>query len=148
MKKITHFLLVMAMAATFNASAQDTVYKWTDSNGTVHFGKQPPEDAEFTQFKTTKVNTADGRHTERSESEREPRSAESSKTEEYDQQLSKLAKQQQEACRKATENKERLLSSHRIQMKDADGTVRTLSHEEKLEQLKRADEGIQEYCEK
>ena len=144
MKTITPFLLIAALTAGFTTAANATIYKWTDSEGTVHFGKQPPPPGvSFSEVKTAKPKSADSR---------QPGSApavdsrENGQLDKYDAQLQRLARQQQEACSKARANKERLLNNHRIQMRDADGNVRTLSHEEKLEQIQRADEGIQEYC--
>lgn len=145
MKTITPFLLIAALTVGFNAAASQTIYKWTDSNGTVHFGKQPPPPGvSFSEIKTAKSKSPNNRQQESSTDNANTR--DNGQLDKYDQQLQRLAKQQKEACNKAKANKERLLNNHRIQMRDADGNVRTLSHEEKLEQIQRADEGIQEYC--
>ncbi len=144
MKRTFPSFLLAAALTVLSASAfsSETVYRWVDSKGTPHFSKKPPENVKYETIHTTAVNTAD-----RNESSREDQSQKTDTVDDkYSEQFSKLAKQQKESCRKAKENRQSLLNNHRIQMKDADGNVRTLTHEEKLEQIQRADKGIQDYC--
>ncbi|MTI12852.1 DUF4124 domain-containing protein [Sansalvadorimonas verongulae] len=146
MKTATALLLAAVVSAGFSFAAHATIYKWTDSDGTVHFGKQPPpQGTEFSEIKSPR-NKAPLQAESPASTKPASESTVQEDMDKYNEQLNRLAEQQREACNRATENKERLLNNHRIQMRDENGNVRTLTYEEKLQQLQRADEGIQEYC--
>ena len=139
------FILATIIATASLSASADSVYRWMDSNGTPHYSKEPPAGVEYQTITTSSVSTVD-RGSPEEQPKEEARSRDSGNDKEYSEQLGKLARQQQESCGKARSNRDNLLNNHRIQMRDADGNLRTLSHEEKMEQLKRADEAIQEYC--
>lgn len=51
-------LLATCLVLAFSAGAQ--VYKWTDSNGNVHYGDAPPQDAKTSQVKVDAVSSYEG----------------------------------------------------------------------------------------
>ena len=137
-----HLLIAaLLISISFSSWTDEALYRWYDSEGVVHFGKKPPRHAEYETLQKNKVNAVSRESDSQYEDE-----GETEESDEYSEQLDKLAQQQKETCERAKNNKSRLLSSHTIRMKDAEGNVQVLSREEKLEQLKRADEAIKEYC--
>ncbi|CAM3460726.1 DUF4124 domain-containing protein [Parendozoicomonas haliclonae] len=145
MKKLSSLLLaaVLCSAGASIATANDTVYRWIDDKGTPHYSKQPPVGVQYEVIKTTKARAPQEQEETREE---DSRSAAAEPQDKYAEQLNRLARQQNESCQRAKQNKERLLNNHRIQITEADGSLRTLSYDEKMEQLKKTDEAIQEYC--
>ncbi len=134
-------------AASVQASSKEIIYRWYDSNGTPYYSTTPPEGVMYEKVVRSSVNTVDnGRSSDNSPDETAEERNKAAKTDKYTKQLNRLKEEQTESCAQARKNKETLLNNHRIQMTDKNGTVYTLSHEQKLKEIQKADEGIQEYC--
>ena len=146
MKAFTLIGLILMLVSSPAMSEQ--IYRWKDANGTVHFGTKPPEAFKGNVEGMEKPNaTGSEKSSTPANNDLNTPPAASQNSAEYEEQLRQLDTEKREACDRALANRKSLLNSHRIQIKQADGTYRMLSHEEKLEQLRDADEAITAYCE-
>ena len=137
------FVFTILNLLSHEALGSDDIYRWVDKKGNYHFGSIPPEDAEAEAIKPTYTQPI----TTKSQDSDQPESNDDKTTNEYDKQLKKLRKQYETLCEKAKANKESMLKNHRITMINSDGESQVLSHEQKLEQLRKTDQQIQQYCE-
>lgn len=57
MGKIKGFLVILLMMLVFQPLAHAKLYKWIDSNGTVHFSQTPPPDQDKQTFETKNIRS-------------------------------------------------------------------------------------------
>ncbi|MBK7169558.1 MAG: DUF4124 domain-containing protein [Gammaproteobacteria bacterium] len=118
-----------AAAITMTVHAGEKVYKWTDAEGVVHYGQQPPTETASEAIKVQKgYSTA-----------AEPDPEELSEEQ-------KKARQQADICQAATQNFTALSGEGEVEQADEYGNVHTLSTEQRAEQMGRAKAAMEQNC--
>ena len=120
-------LLVFAAVAAFAgnpAAADQTVYKWKDSSGNLHYTQRPP-----VGIASEAISVKEGYST-RDDAAREPTPEE------------RLAAEKAERCRVATKNFEMLSGPGAVKRRDEYGQDHTLTEEEKSAERGRAKAGM------
>lgn len=140
-------LALIALTAPALASAQ-SVYRWQDENGVVHFGdREPPgRSSERVSVKTGKSSGDAGRPSaqeqvqalDESQAERERREKETAVEE-------ARRKQREARCQAAQANLQAINSNARIRVEE-DGEQRYLSPEEIAEKKQQFEQMIEESC--
>jgi hypothetical protein len=124
-------LLVFATVAAFAgnpAAADQTVYKWKDSSGNLHYTQRPP-----VGIASEAISVKEGYST-RDDAAREPTPEE------------RLAAEKAELCRVATKNFEMLSGPGAVKRRDEYGQDHTLTEEEKSAERDRAKAGMDLNC--
>jgi hypothetical protein len=124
-------LLVFAAVAAFAghpAAADQTVYKWKDSSGNLHYTQRPP-----VGIASEAISVKEGYST-RDDAAREPTPEE------------RLAAEKAERCRVATKNFEMLSGPGAVKRRDEYGQDHTLTEEEKSAERGRAKAGMDLNC--
>ncbi len=129
----------------------ENIYRWIDEQGNPHFTRTPPTTSAFDEVENGTIQpieeVEDNEETEEaSTDDGQPPKNELTTEEKYSKQLDKLQDQKKQACEQARKNKQYLLNKHRIRMKQTDGSIKTLTREEKLRQLDAADQAIKANC--
>jgi hypothetical protein len=118
----------MAVLAGQMANASQTVYKWKDSSGNLHYTQQPP-----VGIASEAISVKQGYST-RDETARELTPEE------------RAAAEKAELCRVATKNFEMLSGPGAVKRRDEYGKDHTLSDEEKAAERDRAKAGMDMNC--
>lgn len=131
--------LSMATLGTSQALA-DTVYKWTDAEGVVHFGTRAPNNTNSMAISpktghSEPVNYSQPKAPEKPAATPPPTSSEKT-----------AAKPNPERCQAAKNNLETLQRGGRIREPTEDGSYRFLNEEQKSQRIKRAQQVIDESC--
>jgi hypothetical protein len=124
-------LLVFAAVAAFAgnpAAADQTVYKWKDSSGNLHYTQRPPVGI------ASEAISVKGGYSIRDDAAREPTPEE------------RLAAEKAELCRVATKNFEMLSGPGAVKRRDEYGQDHTLTEEEKSAERGRAKAGMDLNC--
>ena len=124
-------LLVFATVAAFAgnpAAADQTVYKWKDSSGNLHYTQRPP-----VGIASEAISVKEGYST-RDDAARDPTPEE------------RLAAEKAELCRVATKNFEMLSGPGAVKRRDEYGQDHTLTEEEKSAERDRAKAGMDLNC--
>ena len=124
-------LLVFATVAAFAgnpAAADQTVYKWKDSSGNLHYTQRPP-----VGIASEAISVKEGYST-RDDAAREPTPEE------------RLTAEKAELCRVATKNFEMLSGPGAVKRRDEYGQDHTLTEEEKSAERDRAKAGMDLNC--
>jgi hypothetical protein len=122
---------VFAAVAAFAghpAAADQTVYKWKDSSGNLHYTQRPP-----VGIASEAISVKEGYST-RDDAAREPTPEE------------RLAAEKAERCRVATKNFEMLSGPGAVKRRDEYGQDHTLTEEEKSAERGRAKAGMDLNC--
>jgi hypothetical protein len=121
--------LTLAALVAGATVAAERVYKWVDKDGVVHYGQQPPPEAQAEAIEVQKgySTPADDEVKEGTEAEKE-------------------AARNAAYCKTATENFDALKSSREITHKDQYGTVHTLTAEERAVESDRAKAAMDKFC--
>lgn len=156
--RIVFAILISALAL---AAQADGIYKWTDENGVVHFGAQPPQEkddvevvkkpkskrykqwaAEQAALKAKAESANKAGEATGNESEAEP--------EQQPQQEQALTKAQQavraQRCRQAQGNLQELTTHSRVREIGADGKMRVLPEEERQQRITQMQQIIRDNC--
>lgn len=133
MQRNTLFPLIVATlcaaALTLTVHAGEKVYKWTDAEGVVHYGQQPPTETQSEAIKVQKgYSTAAEKDPEELSEEQQ------------------IAQQKAEICRAATQNFNALAGEGEVEQADEYGNVHTLSKEQRAEQMERAKAAMEQNC--
>lgn len=109
--------------------AAETVYRWVDENGVVHYSQQPPATggAEAISVRDSAPSTPQEQPAELTEEQRQ-------------------AAQQAEFCRVATQNYESLSAEGEVKSTDEYGEVHVLTPGEKVKERERAKAAMERYC--
>lgn len=146
---IQRLILLVLIALTVPALASaDSVYRWTDENGVVHFGDREPtgRSSERVSVKTGQPSGGSERQSaqeqvealEKNQAERERRENETAVAE-------ARRKQREARCQTAQTNLEAINSNARIRVTDNDGQ-RYLSPEEIAEKKQQFEQIVDESC--
>lgn len=143
--------LLLLLCCFFLAPAQaETVYKWTDAQGTVHFGERPPEgvDAELVTVAGANESSAVDPYAEAREKLTTPAEARQKQEEEAKQR----EQQQQEAARMAAACEahkarlEELIPRSRVLQQNPDGTTRMLTNDERQNMIDESQDFVNKNC--
>lgn len=126
-----HLLILVAM----NVSAQD-IFRWTDSNGVIHYSYKAPENIAAHKVKKIDMN-------KKSQFVNSSASKETKSTQE--QELDRIAKKN---CGIAKKNIKILSTFDKIQQKDSTGQLQELTKEDKSKQLSLAKKQAALFCDK
>ena len=131
------------------------VYKWTDEDGTVHYGSQRPADAPAERLKIRESTTpytdeakakAKGTKkegaTDKAKAEKKPEEAAAKAPEEP-----KLSRKEKKAlCQQARAKVQTIESRGRVRVKDEAGNSRHLSDKERSRELAAARKNVSKHC--
>lgn len=146
---VTLWLLLAGLMAFAPPAVAETVYKWVDENGTVHFGQRPPEGVDATAVNVS-PNSA-GLVAERTP-DNTPDLQPSVAQQQRDERGEKARAMQQEAelmaaaCEAQRSQLMRLEPRTRVLVRDPDGSTRMLDDEERLKAIEEARSFIEENC--
>ncbi|MGB0833638.1 MAG: DUF4124 domain-containing protein [Psychrobium sp.] len=131
------FVATLLLGCAFTAQAKD-IYRWTDSNGVTHYSYKAPNNVPANKVK--KIDMArQGQYVQDSKSKTDKNLSK------QEQELDRIAKKN---CDIATKNIQVLTTFNNIQQKDADGNLRTLTKEDKAQQLSLARKQAEMFCKK
>lgn len=122
-------------------------YRWTDENGQTHFSQKPPEGkaSDFVRSSTGSTekpaqSADDDPSKPQKKAEATPEQAKQPET------LEALPEKDPERCARARNMQKSLEGYSRIRAKQADGTYRVLTEEDKTQQRETAQKAIEIYC--
>jgi hypothetical protein len=143
-------LLLAGLFVFMPPALAETVYKWVDENGTVHFGERPPEGVEATAVNVSPKSA--GLTAERAPDTTqapEPSVAQQRRDErsEKARAMEEEEKLMAAACEAQRAQLMRLEPRTRILVREPDGSTRMLDDEERLKAIEEARTFIEENCE-
>jgi len=139
-------LLIIAVLSLVSSYAFGAVYKWTDAEGNVHYGEQPPPqaDAESVRPPPPPANAPSPASVLENLRKRSKTSDEArAKRAEEQQEAAEKQAEREENCRKARGNLDTYTRTRRIWR---DGTVVRLTDEEWLRKIEEAKKHVAEFC--
>lgn len=146
---IQRLLLLALFAMTVPALASaDSVYRWTDENGVVHFGDREPSgrSSERVSVKTGKPSGDGERQSPQEQVEALDKNQAERERRENETAVEEARRKQREArCQTAQANLEAINSNARIRVTDNDGQ-RYLSPEEITEKKQQFEQIVEESC--
>lgn len=136
-------LLVLFFSSAISAAP---IYKWVDSNGTVHFGSEPP-----THIEVEKISIKVAKPQPLLEPKPSQNSVENKapSQEEIDKQVRKqVAEEQATLNKQCTEMRTRLsqLKNNPRLLTEIDGTITRLTEEQRQERIQELEQKIKEFC--
>ncbi len=150
-KQIALFCAVMAMTVASGAMANE-IYKWTDENGTVHYGDRPSGASTEERLAMTYTRTDNAAVQQRVQARvdattarREARSVAAASQEEAAEQEAMAAERAQQ-CDRARARLETYLQSQRLYRTDENGERVYLDDAQRENARQKAEEQITEYC--
>ena len=150
MKTLLFVAAALACAVSLASCASDTVYKWTDDSGRVHFSDRPLHDADSEEVRVTPSRPAvddEGEDAEESEEAGEdaaPKAADKgAKQAELERQRKQIREQNCKIARQTLEHNESIERMYRV---DAGGERVYLSDEEREMVLTRSREDVEKWC--
>jgi uncharacterized protein DUF4124 len=162
MVRIQKVLLASLLAGLAAVATAETVYKWVDSSGQVHFTDLPPRqgDAKILSVYQQESGMSDddgsdnGDYSEEGDSgtQRSPQSGEPTTPEPPVSEESMAsaeadaAKAKVEQCKAAQDRYQRYIDSRRLFRETADGKREYLTDKELTEARARAKEAVSDYC--
>lgn len=147
-------LLLLVSCFALTPVQAETIYKWTDAQGTVHFGERPPEgvDAELVSVITGSNTNSDesiddpyaaARENLRTPAEAKEDNANAAKQRELEkQQEARMAA----ACEAQKARLEELIPRSKVILQNSDGTSRMLSDDERLNMIDESQKFVDENC--
>ena len=133
----------------------DKIYRWTDANGQVNFGSQPPEqtsEAEEVFLRVQKPSSSTDTNTgsDIKATSTAVKAEAGSNTNEAEQQTAEKPTIAPEVaarnCRIAKEQKQTLSENFNRRFQQPDGSVCPLTDAERATKLKQMDDAIKQYC--
>lgn len=152
MKTFLSMIAVLACALSLPAVASETVYKWTDQSGRVHFSDQPVRDADVEEMKVTPSQPAADDGAEDEEESEAPAedapapgdaAAKAAKQAEMEKQQKQIREQNCQIARQTLEHNESIERMYRV---DANGERVFLSDEEREMVLNKSREDVEKWC--
>ena len=146
-------LLCAVMAMTFASGAiANEIYKWTDENGTVHYGDRPSGASTEERLAMTYTRTDDAAVQQRVQARleattarREAQSAAAAAAQKAAEEET-LAAERAQRCDKARARLETYLQSQRLYRTDENGERVYLDDADREKARQKAEEQITEYC--
>jgi hypothetical protein len=148
MKKILSLAAILGCIVSLSCAAE-TVYKWTDRSGAVHFGDNPVPDADAKEMRVDPARPAEADQAGDSDSDGEDSTAEQNDPPKdndqaaVDKQQKKIRGQNCLIARQTLEHNQGIGRMYRV---DAGGERVYLSDAEREEVLKRSREDVKNWC--
>jgi hypothetical protein len=151
---MTRSILFAAAAlalATTPPLLADTIYKWVDESGTVHYGERPPEgvDAELVTVTSARKAQNQDPYAETRAAQAEQKEADAERMVEasaaYEQQQQERARIEA-ACAAQKARLEQLIPRSKILLQNPDGTSRMLGDDERLAMIDESQKFVDENC--
>lgn len=145
-------LAALLMVAGSPAFAADTIYKWVDEQGTVHYGERPPEGVDAVEVLVSQVSErdpADNPYASATTADPDQPSVAQQRREER---AERIEQQRQEdarlgaACQAQRARLEQLVPRSKVILQNADGTSRMLDDDERLAMIEEAQTFVDENC--
>ncbi len=137
--RLSGFLLLGIVMS--QAVLAEKVYTWTDAKGVVHYGEHPPKDVKATLIKT-RSGHSDPTPAQTTAAQPKPAAEPAAAA---NQQQASL--KDPERCAQARANLATLNSVARIRMPNAEGTLVSLTEEDKAQQREITQQVIDQACE-
>ena len=140
--------LIGLMAAAEAAAQDQTIYKWVDAEGVVHYDARPPADGNYEEIdiRTREaVNSGSGNgeapaDAQQAEPEQAPPGQAATEPAGPDPEV--VA----ERCKQARDNMEKLNQRNNLLVRDDDGEPHVISSEERQQMLDEAQKFVDEWC--
>jgi hypothetical protein len=129
----------------------DTIYKWVDESGTVHYGERPPQgvDAELVTVASARKERGEDPYAETRAAQAEQKEADAERMVEasaaYEQQQQDEARLQA-ACAAQKARLEQLIPRSKVLLQNPDGTSRMLGDDERLAMIDESQKFVDENC--
>lgn len=155
MKKIIVTALLLALSAP---AIGQTIYRWVDREGVVHFGAQPPKGVEATLVSTAGASGGLGVSAEDIRGQADPSATAGSKPEvsyaeqrrrermQRQEEVRKLQAERQGKCAEMERQRAALEPSPRVIINDEDGNPVRMDDNDRLERLEEAKKYLAENC--
>ena len=144
--------LVAALAFAGSALASETIYKWTDADGNVHYGDRPSgapsEERLVLTYQRTDQTAVQGRIQARLDRQAERDEARAQREEDKQEAADEAAAaaERQQACADARDRLDAYLESRRLYRTDANGERVYLDDAARDEAQRKAAEKVTELC--
>lgn len=143
-------LLITALLLSTAPAQAEKIYRWTDADGQVHFGSQPPREvnlqAESVELRVQRGATPASTVPTQPKATTEAGQAEATTGKPVALQPSVSKEQAEKNCQQAREYKQALNEAANRRFQMPDGSFRPLTSAERDEQNKDVDELIRQYC--
>jgi len=148
-KPTLNVLLTTLLLGLAGAVAAAEMYKWTDTDGNVHYSQSPPPQGQFQTLKpnasaTTRPVQSDTAKTAIQPAEEAPQAVDPEQEKREQQRKQLEADIAEYNCAAAREQIEIYKNYKRIQ--DTQGNISVLSDEERAAKIKAAEKTIKKYC--
>jgi hypothetical protein len=151
-KKTALTLLVTALTLAGAALASETIYKWTDENGEVHYGDRPSGAESEERLNLTYRRTSGAAVQQRVQArlDRQAARAEEKTVEEAARQdaadKAAAAAEREQACANARAQLASYVEGRRLYRTDASGERQYLDDAQRAEARRKAEEKVSEHC--
>lgn len=135
MRNFSFILVFLSLLVSTSISA--ATYKWTDDNGNVVYSQQPPKDGPYKVIKGLKHSLRSSSSTDEGGSSEKNAPSTLAETAEKEE-------EKKHNCEAAKNNLTLVKTYDRI--KNEDGSITTLTPEEKQKQIKEAEDQIRLFC--
>lgn len=139
------FKIIIASAfilALFSLSAQAKIYRWTDTNGVVHFSQLPPPGVKAKAIGEKPISTFSGAN----QTPSRHAGQESAPPQTDSKTAPTSAKASPADCESARKNLTALQSGKRLKLVLADGKTEWLNQQEREKRLKQTRDFLQQHC--
>lgn len=152
MKRILSVMAVLCCVVSLSGFAAETVYKWKDESGTVHFSDRPVRDADAEEIRVTPSQPADDGESDATDDTEDAASdegdagkapAKGDRQAEVEKQQKKLREQNCQMARQTLEHNESIGRMYRV---DANGERVFLSDEEREMVLNSSRKDVENWC--
>ncbi len=141
MSPLKHSLLLLVLCL-FALPAAAGMYKWTDAQGTVHYSQFPPAGVKAQEIRVQAPPPAD----EPAPAAARAASARPAKAPARPPESPELARQRAENCKTARYNLAILQRNAHVRIKEADGSYRVLTPEERARRIDDLQGQIDQFC--
>ena len=148
-RRLSLLCILLAFASTFQ-SGGNTIYKWTDDNGEIHYTQQPPQNREFEKVRGAPP-PAGNPEAERSELQQRVEAMEQQQQEKAEkatdaEQWSRIQQARRKNCATARKNLAELHQGGIKRYRLPDGEVVRLDEEDRQKRIAEANRQIEENC--
>lgn len=141
--------LIAALFALLAARA-DTVYRWVDKNGEVHYSQTPPPTshvrAQAVDVEPAPPDLTGARQAEQLESAMQARNAAEQKAAAEAQQAAEKKAEQEKLCRTARERLQQLNAAHRVIQTKSNGEMQYYTGEDLVKLRQQAEQQVAKIC--
>jgi hypothetical protein len=141
-------LVVGGLLVALPLAAAERTYKWVDEKGQVHYGGTPPPGIKAEQIAGPPPPPTGAKSDGGSSAAKqfESPTQKSSSPSDTNNAKSSTAEMDRANCELAKKNLDILKTQPRISLTDPDGKMRAMPEEERAEQIKKAEEGVKNFC--